>query len=222
MEKPQKEFIVWLLVFGLILFLSISTAIFGQQEKVFTEWSPSFALLAIAGNQIIYLFLAIVLTRIFKNPLSEIGFRTSSWWRDVLIGIGTYFFLFAVSTLLEFLPSINEFVGFKNPDYGWMLEPEYKYLLISIPFLAGICEETFFRGYGYTVLNKNLKKPLLSVLIVSLIFALGHSYQGPDGILRNFIWAMIINGVFIWRKSLLPVILAHLLDDLPILFLLRF
>jgi membrane protease YdiL (CAAX protease family) len=41
------------------------------------------------------------------------------------------------------------------------------------------------------------------------LFGLEHCYKGSAGVAQTFVIALIANGVFIWRKSLIPVAIAH-------------
>jgi len=75
--------------------------------------------------------------------------------------------------------------------------------------IIGTAEELIFRGYGYTVLKKYVKHWWISLLVVSLIFDLEHCYKGSAGVAQTFVIALIANGVFIWRKSLIPIAIAH-------------
>jgi membrane protease YdiL (CAAX protease family) len=75
--------------------------------------------------------------------------------------------------------------------------------------IIGIAEELIFRGYGYTILTKYVGHPWISLLVVSLLFGLEHCYKGSAGVAQTFVIALIANGVFIWRKSLIPIAIAH-------------
>lgn len=57
----------------------------------------------------------------------------------------------------------------------------FSWKAIGVSFMAGICEEIFFRGYLFGQLFRNCRWGFLSAsLITSLFFGLTHLYQGHD------------------------------------------
>lgn len=106
-------------------------------------------------------------------------------------------------------------LGFLVPD-----DPPRMAIWVVVSFTAGFCEETAFRGYLLTRLQKlsGTKKWLLAGIVSSVVFGLGHTYQGLGG----FIVISVYGGLFAllyWRTgSLWPCIIAHSLQDLSALF----
>ncbi|MFH2035707.1 MAG: type II CAAX endopeptidase family protein [Candidatus Zixiibacteriota bacterium] len=91
---------------------------------------------------------------------------------------------------------------------------------VILSLTAGVCEETAFRGYLITRLQifGNTANWLIPSIIASIVFGMGHAYQGLGG----FVLLTIYGGLFAllyWRtKSLWPPIIAHFFQDFSALF----
>jgi hypothetical protein len=94
----------------------------------------------------------------------------------------------------------------------------YLLMLPCIWIFAGFGEEAFFRGYLMTRISQVVGggKLAWAVAVVGqgVLFALAHSYQGPVGMVPIGIGAMVTGGAtLIWRRNLLPAMIAHGLVD---------
>ena len=194
-------FIIFFVIFLLISNLGTSQML--QQESSMGTM-PAVAVLTPAIVQLALIFLIIWAAKSGGNSLQDIGFKTYSWWIDCLIGIGLLFFLlFTVPRLDVFLVDVlhlNEVAIGGAP---------FSPLWVVSGVIIGIAEELIFRGYGYTILKKYVKRWWISLLVVSILFGLEHLYKGSAGVAQTFIIALIANVVFIWRKSLIPIVIAH-------------
>jgi membrane protease YdiL (CAAX protease family) len=85
---------------------------------------------------------------------------------------------------------------------------------------AGVCEEVFYRGYliWYLVAWSWFIAPhspfLVAALISSLLFGVGHAYQGARGILLTAVVAGFLAAVYWITRSLFAGMLIHVLMDL--------
>ena len=194
-------YIIFFVIFLLISNLGTSQMV---RQQTSTGTMPVMAMLTPALVQLGLVFLIIWAAKSGGNSLSDIGLKTYSWWIDCLIGIGLLaFLLFTVPWLDRFLVDIlhlNE-IG--------MSEVTFSPVWVVSGVIIGIAEELIFRGYGYTILTKYVGHLWISLLVVSLLFGLEHCYKGSAGVAQTFVIALIANGVFIWRKSLIPVAIAH-------------
>ena len=185
-----------------------------QQAELKSEVLPLSSMHIMIGSQLVRLSIVICLILYFKNSLKDIGFRTTCWWKDLILGLGVFGIMIIVPVLFGSLISIL-------PDQAKMAIPmampqhnlQSRLLWITVSICNGIGEETAFRGYGWVILNKYLKRPWISALVISLIFSVGHYYMGIIPVISIFIVALILQGIFIWRKSLLPTIIGHTLYD---------
>lgn len=205
MAKSKFNELQFYIIF-FVIFLLVSN--FGTSQMMRQDTStgtmPVIAILTPALVQLGLVFLIIWAARSGGNSLSDIGFKTYSWWVDCLIGIGLLaFLLFTVPWLDRFLVDILhlEAIGISEVPFSpvWVVSG----------VIIGLSEELIFRGYGYTVLKKYVKHWWIALLVVSLLFGLEHCYKGSAGVAQTFAIALIANSVFIWRKSLIPVAIAH-------------
>jgi membrane protease YdiL (CAAX protease family) len=153
MAKSKFNELQFYIIF-FVIFLLISN--FGTSQMMRQETStgtmPVIAMLMPAIIQLGLVFLIIWAARSGGNSLSEIGFKTYSWWIDCLIGIGLLaFLLFTVPWLDRFL------VDILHLNAIGMGEVTFSPVWVVSGVIIGIAEELIFRGYGYTVLKKYIK-----------------------------------------------------------------
>ena len=78
---------------------------------------------------------------------------------------------------------------------------------------AGICEEILYRGFLITYFAVFF--PLwVAVLGSTVIFALGHSYQGVAGATKAGVVGLVMAGFFLLTGSLWPAMVTHAVIDL--------
>ena len=87
---------------------------------------------------------------------------------------------------------------------------------------AGVCEETLYRGFSvYILLAVFPGIPIyLVIIIISVIFGIGHFYQGMQGVITTGITGALFMCLFLAAGSLIPGIALHFLVDFSSTFLL--
>lgn len=120
---------------------------------------------------------------------------------------GCFLILFCMAILITLLGksdfATNNFWGFTITD--WRLLP-----LIFITCMAiGYREELFFRSYLFTHITERGIPHGLSVLITSILFGLGHLYEGPYGFFVTTALGLYFGFVFVKRKNIHHVAIAH-------------
>jgi len=89
---------------------------------------------------------------------------------------------------------------------------------------AGIAEEVFYRGYAIERIEALTGSRAIAAAVPLLIFAGGHFSQGIAGILITFVIGAIATAIYLWKRNLLILIIAHFMVDfipnvlLPLLF----
>ena len=78
---------------------------------------------------------------------------------------------------------------------------------------AGVCEEVLYRGFLMWYLGHWLG-PVPSLVAASIVFGIGHSYQGPRGVAVTALVGMVLGLLYLAAGSLLPAILLHAAGDL--------
>ena len=89
---------------------------------------------------------------------------------------------------------------------------------VFLAFAAGICEEIIFRGFLINYLQYYLSgyayATLISIILPAIVFSLSHLYQGWWAVVKILAIAILLGWIFIVTKSLLIVIVLHIVIDL--------
>ena len=89
---------------------------------------------------------------------------------------------------------------------------------------AGIAEEVFYRGYAIERIEALTGNRAIAAAVPLLIFAGSHFSQGCAGILITFVIGAIATAIYLWKRNLLILIIAHFMVDfipnvlLPLIF----
>jgi uncharacterized protein len=79
--------------------------------------------------------------------------------------------------------------------------------------VVAVTEETIFRGYLLLRFQTLLRSPALAVLLSSVIFSLGHGYEGSAGLVTVGVMGAVFAVIYLWRRSLVAPIVMHFLQD---------
>jgi membrane protease YdiL (CAAX protease family) len=149
----------------------------------------------------------------------------------ILVPILTAFFILALLPLLQSLRGPR-----KRRAYEAAIRREFARIPGFIPnsaaeravwvvlsLTAGLCEEILYRGFLIHFLHAGVfVLPIAAALIVSsLLFGLGHVYQGPKGALNATIAGFAFGLLFLLSGSLVPCIVLHALVDLQMIYVVR-
>lgn len=78
---------------------------------------------------------------------------------------------------------------------------------------AGICEEIVYRGYLMWLLDA-LSGPAVAVAGSAVVFALGHAYQGRQGMARTGVVGLVQGGIYLLTGAVWVPMLLHAATDL--------
>ncbi len=90
----------------------------------------------------------------------------------------------------------------------------------GLSFCAGFGEELAYRAYAIPALIVAGGSASAAVALTSVAFAVLHSYQGVLGVVRTGVVGVIMGMVFLHTGSVWPAIVAHVLIDLAVGFVL--
>lgn len=90
--------------------------------------------------------------------------------------------------------------------------PQVVLALILVSVVA-VAEETVFRGYLLLRFCAISRNSAYGVLWSSLVFALGHGYEGTAGLATVAVIGALLACIYLWRRSLVASIVIHFLQD---------
>jgi len=148
--------------------------------------------------------------------LKNIGYRGSMNLLNV--GIGIVFFIAGLiiltisSILLDYLgiywSSSLELFTISNAL-------DFVLVVFTLIITAPIIEDTFYRAYSITTLERKLGNQWVAGLLSCILFALVHlPFWGIRGSIQLFLWASLSMTLFIWRKSIYPCLLMHVANNI--------
>jgi uncharacterized protein len=136
---------------------------------------------------------------------------------DVAIAVGAWFgalLVIAVAAIalgMDHSGSIDDArkqIGFLAPQSSLEV-----FLWVCLSATAGFCEEVLFRGYFQKQFTRLLRNQWIALVMVSILFGLGHGYEGPQRMVLIALLGLAFGILSIWRKSLRPAMMAHTLQD---------
>lgn len=224
------------LALGLVLSELAITAILQVASLVFLEsgpWADEQSrrtmlipnLVLRAGGCVV---LVLILVHRRKLPVASSGIRSEDFFADLGLGLVTVLVTYAV-VLAVLIPSML----FSNTLRGQMEENANR-IMEMIPKLAphqflfmalmiGVYEEVVFRGFLMPRLRRALGSWPAAVLVSTAVFTLLHALdQTAMALVVVTILSLLFSVVTIWRRSILPAVVAHTLFDLSQFLLLSF
>jgi membrane protease YdiL (CAAX protease family) len=152
------------------------------------------------------------------NGLETIGLiPVADGWQWVAIGVGVFamlaqvIYLETVSRNAEKLTEFREQIG-ELSNLAPQTRAENR-LFDMVSITAGVCEEILYRGLLLATLV-SLVGTWPAVAISSLMFGLGHAYQGISGIAQTGLIGLVLALLTVFSGSLFIAIVLHAFIDL--------
>jgi membrane protease YdiL (CAAX protease family) len=167
---------------------------------------------------------ALILFFLWHNvePVKKIGWTIIHGYRDAAIALILFLPLFFLMALLD---TYLTGVGFSNvwevagPSTTGLYDPVLAVILVVV---VAIAEETIFRGYLMLRLNGVFGSLAAAIILSSVIFAIGHGYEGSAGVITVGVMGLVFALIYAWRKSLVAPIILHFLQDLTVIVLIPY
>ena len=215
-EVPQcvplsrHEQAIEVLVFLFLIVPSMVMSFFVQQS------GASFVLVAVSTIVRDLALISLILFLLWHNGERDqrIGWTFQHGWPDILLGVFLFFPLLVVSGLLEAaLRALGLTAPTTAPSY-LMPHGTLEILLgVVLVIVVALAEETIFRGYLILRLNAITRNLSAAVILSTVIFALGHGYEGSAGVVVVGFIGLMYALVYVWRRSLVAPITMHFLQD---------
>jgi membrane protease YdiL (CAAX protease family) len=163
--------------------------------------------------------LALIFFFLWRNreAIATIGWNARRLIVDVVIGVLLFIPMFFGAAWLEsFLVNIGFSVPPPSNSSG--ITPANTtvdvLLAVLLVIVVAITEETIFRGYLIKRFASVIGSPAVALLLASVVFAVGHGYEGSAGVLTVGAMGLVFGIVYMWRKSLVAPMTMHFLQDL--------
>lgn len=158
----------------------------------------------------------------FSKKYDEFTGKTISWvkrirWKQMLKGALIWLGFIVIMFIITFIMYPSGFyINFNIENFYLIIF----LFILSIPIQV-LFEELFFRGYLNQGLSLKIKKPIVVILISSLIFSLGHILNGgtdPISMISNvaitFIMGMIFSVATLVTNGIEWAVGAHFVNNL--------
>jgi membrane protease YdiL (CAAX protease family) len=140
-----------------------------------------------------------------KEPLSDYGLLWIASPRALRESV-----LLIVLTLIPLTPVAIHWPGAHVPHF---FPPRETVSLLASGIAAAIIEETFFRGWLQTLVSRFLN-PVLSIVLVSFVFAASHMFVTPGPLrLATFFPGLVMGYLRFRHGTVLPGVVYHALGN---------
>ncbi len=207
----KKVQMVEVAVFLFLIVPSMAASLFLSRRS-----GLSFTTVAVSSILNDVAFVGLILYFLWRNgePREQIGWKFGKFWQETGLGVLLYFpVLYGIGLLESFLYSAGLAAPEKLPSFLTISGPDRLVLACVLVAVVAIAEETIFRGYLILRFKTVTGSTVAAVLLSSLIFALGHGYEGLAGMISVFILGIIFAIIYLWRKSLVAPMVMHFLTD---------
>jgi len=211
----KKEPIILFMVFFLPGFLSQSQVVDGT---VFNSvWFNIIYLITVIPQILLVLYL------IEKKPIENnhlFGLNKIEI-KDLLYSLFYFFGIMIIVLGTGIISYLISNIGYGNGTETplWTFDNKGIFPLIFITCIAtGYSEELFFRSYLISEFHSPGKEKYI-IFGTSLIFAIGHVYQGLAGFLGTFAIGIFLASIFIKKRKLHTIAIAHGLYNFTVLMI---
>jgi membrane protease YdiL (CAAX protease family) len=210
-QPSRKVQAIEVAVFLLLIVPSMALSFVTAKEQ-----DLRFAQMAIASMLNDVALLSLVLYFIWRNqePVESIGWKFDHLGRDVALGLVLFAPVYLGGNALA---NLFHQIGLSAPatQPSFLAVSGVKQVIVSIMIvtIVALVEETVFRGYLILRFTAVTANRAAAVIVSSILFSLGHGYEGLAGAVTVFLLGVLFALIYLWRKSLVVPIVIHFLTD---------
>ena len=214
-DHPQPGKAAQLAEISVFLFLIAPSLIFSF--FYIKQGSASFVLTAMFTILRDLALVGLISYFVWRNgePVARIGWTRRRWAREAFLGLLLFAPLSYGAAVLE--------VGLRHIGFHVPKTPlpalvpgrslAQAALALVLVVVVAWSEETMFRGYLILRLRSVTGSTAAAVVLSSIIFSVGHGYEGSAGVLTVGVMGLVLALVYVWRKSLVAPMVMHFLQD---------
>lgn len=207
-REPLVELSVFLFLIVPSMLLSFLVVHQGGMSFVVTALATIFRDLAL---------ISLIAFFLWRNHESNrrIGWSFEGGVRNVARGLALFVVVFVVAGYLDrFLVSL----GFSTPatplpKFLTAQGSSEELLAVLLVAVVAVAEEIIFRGYLILRLKQVTGSTAAAIVLSSLVFAVGHGYEGSAGVITVGFMGLAFALVYVWTGSLVAPIVMHFLQD---------
>jgi len=210
LSRKEQAVEVWVFLFLIVPSMALSLFAIRQGSLGFTVTASAIILRDLALVCLILFFL-------WRNgePLNSIGWKFQHLGREILLGIVLFVPFFWLVAALELAFRWAGLSAPSTPAPSFLTAHDIPQIVLAFGLVAvvGVAEETIFRGYLLLRFGATMRNMTLAVVVSSLIFSLGHGYEGTAGLATVGLMGVLLCVVYLWRGSLVAPMVVHFLQD---------
>lgn len=146
--------------------------------------------------------------------IGAIGWSGRNAGREALLGVALFVPLFVGVALIQALLRAAGFAE-PHPPPAFLLPgtPGERVLALLLLLIVAVAEETVFRGYLLRRLRQASGSRAFAVVLSTVIFAFGHTYQGTLGTVAVAVIGAAFALIYLWRGSLVAPVVMHFIQN---------
>ena len=208
----QKEQLLEVAVFLFLIIPSLVLSFFAVKQG-----NLSFVLVAVSIILRDLALMSLILFFLWRNgeSIKSLGWTFKHGWKEIFLGIGLFI---PLAFGVVWLDQILQLAGFSGPataqpSFLTPAGPLEFVLAFFLVIVVAVAEETIFRGYLLLRFGTLTASRMVAVLASTVIFSLGHGYEGTAGMITVGVLGLVFALVYVWRRNLIAPIVMHFLQD---------
>ncbi len=159
----------------------------------------------------------LILFFLWRNGESRdrIGWNLKNTWREIALGIVLFIPFFATVNYVDLALRKAGLTEPATPLPSFLTARDLPQILLALllVIVVAVSEETIFRGYLLLRFGATMGSMGMAVISSSLIFSIGHGYEGSAGLVTVGVMGIALALVYLWRRSLVAPMVIHFLQD---------